>query len=91
MSASSLTVSVSVPPNARTLRAMVPCFCCLPAACALGLLPSAFCAKSDDHSRTTRQVAVELAEHIGGRRTLGPGGGGGAKARAAAPERRGEV
>ena len=26
MSASSLTVSVSVPPNARTLRAMLPCF-----------------------------------------------------------------
>ena len=41
MSASSLTVSVSVPPNARTLRAMVPCFCCLLAARALGWLMSA--------------------------------------------------
>ena len=41
MSASSLQVSVSVPPNERTLRAMVPCFWCLLAARALGSLMSA--------------------------------------------------
>ena len=41
MSASSLKVSVCVPPNQRTLRAMVPCFCCLLAACALGWLITA--------------------------------------------------
>ena len=38
MSAWSLKVSVSVPPNPFTLRALVPCFCCLLAACALGWL-----------------------------------------------------
>jgi hypothetical protein len=38
MSASSLKVSMSDPPKSRTLRAMVLCFCCLPAARALGWL-----------------------------------------------------
>ena len=43
MGASSLKVSVSVPPNARTLRAMLPCFCCLHAGRAPGLLDAALC------------------------------------------------
>ena len=38
MNASSLKVSMSAPPKSRTLRAMVLCFCCLPAARALGWL-----------------------------------------------------
>ena len=38
MSASSLKVSMSAPPKSRTLRAMVLCFCCLPAASTLGWL-----------------------------------------------------
>ena len=58
MSAASLKVSVSVPPNSRTLRAMLPCFCCLHAARARGLLPSAFCRKNDNHSRTTRPAVL---------------------------------
>ena len=58
MSAWSLNVSVSVPPNTRTLRAMLPCFCCLHAARARGLLPSAFCRKSDYHARTTRPAVL---------------------------------
>ena len=72
MSASSLTVSVSVPPNARTLRAMVPCFCCLtclpPARLAGFLLPCAQKvtitrappARSPSSSPSTSEVAGRL-------------------------------
>ena len=42
--------------------------------------------KSDYLSRTTRQVAAVLAEHLRGDGTLGSGGGGGTSARAAVLE-----
>ena len=89
MGASSLKVSVSVPPNARTLRAMLPCFCCLHAACARGLLPSALCAKNDDHSRTTHPAVLVLADAIGACSTRPRRGQGGSRPRTAASERLG--
>jgi hypothetical protein len=46
-------VSLRLPPNSNPLRAMACCFCCLLAASALGLLPSAPSSKSAHHSRTT--------------------------------------
>ena len=89
MSASSLKASVSVPPNQRTLRAMVLCLCCLLAARVLGLLISASAGKSGDQPRTTGPAVPVLADAIGACRTRLRGGGGGFRARAAAPERAG--
>ena len=84
MSASSLKASVSVPPNQRTLRAMVLCLCCLLAARVLGLLISASAGKSGDQPRTTGPAVPVLADAIGGGETLRLGGGGGHSATAGA-------
>ena len=89
MHSSSLTadqVSWRVPLNSATLRSMLCCFCCLPAARALGLLPSASPRKSGDQSRTISPTVPVLADAIGSYSTRLHGGEGGSKATAAAPE-----
>ena len=86
-SATPCEVSWSVPNNSVTLRSMLCSFCCLPAAPACGLLPSAAAQKSGPHARTTGPAVPMLADAIGGGGTLRLGGEGGHSARAVARER----
>ena len=67
------------------LCSMACCSCCLPAARALGLLPSASREKNDYLTCTTAQVAIVLADDPRGDRAPRPCGEGGAIARKEAP------
>ena len=67
-------VSWRVPLNSSTLRSMLCCLCCLPAAGALGLLPSASPGKSDYLMRTTGRLSLcsQTLSEAAGRVYVGP-------------------